>query len=399
MDLPNLADLQRIGRDAMLSQNGALRREIIERAGTDANIFLAAISAVGDEVMGQLAHVATALYLDSATGQDLTRLVFDRYGLVRKNASPALGSVSFTTVNPALAAFTIPTGTVVSTSGGTQYLTLTTEIFGLGSVGPLVIAVRSTLGGLGQQAAANTINSIASQIAGAPADLRVNNPLATSGADDAEADESLRDRARQFFTTARRGTLGAIVAGALAVPGVQRAAAFEVLDTLGQPARAVQLVVADAFTDSLVASNPPAYQAQSQQLAVVVANALGDVRAAGITVNVTVAQVVLQGLQLGLTFRAGFDANEVAQQARAMLAAYVNSLAPGATLFRSTLTDLLRTIHGLLVTGNEVLVPAGDVVPLALQVLRTTVGSVTPTSLQPDRPILSTRNPDAFIPV
>jgi uncharacterized phage protein gp47/JayE len=276
-------------------------------------------------------------------------------------------------------------------------VTTASATFAAGGTGPVTVAVRSVLAGASQQARANTITSIADAINGSPDDLRVNNALATAGADDEEKDEQLRERARQFWTSARRGTLGAIQSAALAVSGVRKATAFEAIDALGRPAGAVQLILADAFTEQLVAVSPTpaAYQAQSQVLADEVFGALYDVRAAGIYVQVQVAQVTLQGVSLGLSFQGGVNVDQVALQARATVAAYVNTLAPGSPLRVANLVTVLRTIPGLIVTGNEVISPAGDVTPDTLEVLRSSLSLVVAVSLQPDRAIQATTNPDS----
>lgn len=401
-DFVTFADLFRICRDEVLSRNAKLSLEAVEREGSDANAMLAACAAAGDEVVAQLIDVTAGQFLDSATGQALDRLVFDRYALVRKPAAPALGSVEFSTTAANPSAFSIPIGTALQTADGVQFVTIAGATFPASSVGPVVVAVRSTLAGLNQQAKAGTITSVVSAIAGSPADLAVTNTLATSGADDAEADSALRDRARQFFTTARRGTLAALEQGALAVAGVRRAKAVEVIDVLGRPARLVQLIIADAFTDALVdqQTSPASYQTQSQVLASTVFAGLSDVRAAGVFVQVMVAQVVIQPIVLRLRFAAGADADLAALVARATVVAKVNELRPGATLARADLVEALRGVTGLEVLGDEVASPAGDVIPQALQVIRTSLNLVTTDAAQTGDagPILSaTANPDAFI--
>jgi hypothetical protein len=404
-DFPTFSDLFRVERDEVLARNAKLSLEAVERDGTDANVLLAAAAAAGDEVVAQLIAVCAAQYIDSAQGSALDKLAFDRYGLVRKPASPATGSVQFRTTVANPATFTIPIGTVVQTPDGIQFVTTGAVIFLIGSVGPVVATVRSVLAGASQQAQTNTITSIVSPIPGQPTDLKVNNPLATAGADDAEIDADLRDRARQFFVTARRGTLAAIEQGALAVPGVRRATAIEVIDVLGRPARVVELVIADAFTDALVQqnTNPVSYQVQSQSLSQTVYNGLLDVRAAGIFVQVFVAQVIVQPIVLNLTFNAGVDANFVALIARATVVATVNSLRPGQTLVLQTVLTALQGVAGLAFTGNEIESPAGDIVPLALQVIRTSLNQTTIcVAIQTDGVsaiLANTTNPDNFIQV
>ena len=401
MDFPTQNDLVRIFKDELLAQNGRLTSDVADRDGTDVNILANGTGAMADEVVGQLVDVESGLFLDSATGKKLDRFVFDRFGLTRKPAAPALGSVQFSTTAANPSPFTIASGTVLSTSDGVQFATTAAALFPASTTGPIIVPVRSVLAGLDQQAASGTITSIVSTISGQPADLVVTNSLATSGAADAESDTDLRNRARRFWVTARRGTLSAVEQGALTVPGVQSAKAIEVYDTSGRPARLVQLVVADQFTDALVKLNvnPPAYETQSQQLAVQVFQSLDDFRPAGTFVQVIVAQVVLLPVTLELKFNAGADVDLTALIARAVVSAYAATLQPGATFSRDAVLALLRQIPGLYFTGEEVASPDGDVIPRALQVIRVPMRMATACALQGDNPVVlaGTTNPDAFI--
>lgn len=398
-DFPTFQDLFRTARDEALARNSRITLEVIERPGSDANAFTAAIAAVGDEVIGQLTRVEAGLYLDSARGEQLDRLIFDRLNLPRKSAAPALGSVTFQTTTAAPATFSIPAGTKLSTGDGKQFITTVAAVYPAGSVGPVYVAISSTQAGANQQAAANTITSLITTLSGSPSDLTVNNPIATSGAADEETDDSYRARARIFFESVRRGTIGAVRAAALNVPGVQTAQVYEFLDALGRPARAAQLVISDAFTESLVSYNPmpPAYQTQSQVLADQVYLALSDTRPVGIYINVFVAAVVLQGIQLGLSFQAGVDVDYVALQARAVVASYVNQLSPGDSLTKAYLIDALRRVPGLVVTGDEILSPSGTVVAQPLQVLRTSLSLVVASTVMPTQALQGSANPDAVL--
>lgn len=399
MDFTSRQELFRVARDLVLLLEGRITRDSIERPGSDANILVNTGVAAGEEVVGQLIDVCAGQFLDSAEGDRLDRYVFDRYGLTRKEAASSLGTAVFSTSVATAVAFTIPQNTILSTAAGLQFITTLDTSFPAASTGPVFVPIRSVLSGADQQAAIGEITSIIGAIAGAPADLTVTNTVATAGAADAEGDESLRDRARRFFTTARRGTLGALEAGALAVPGVTSATAIESIDSLGRPSRFLQLVVTDRFTEALaeLGTEDPSYDAQSQQLALQVFNALSDVRAGGVFVQVIVAQVILQQVVLQLTFTAGVDADVVALQARAVVVNLINQLAPGAQFDPAVAVEALRSVTGLIITGNEIASPVGPIVPNTAQVLRTTLALVTAGAVQGGQPIALTTNPDAFI--
>ena len=411
MDFPLYQDLFQIGANQVLSLNGNLTIESVNRAGSDINIDVAASAAIGDECINQLTGVAAGTFMDSARGTVLDRLLYDRYGLLRNPAAPAIGSVQFQVanssgqpiVNPS--SFAIPVGTVVQTDSGEQFITTAAEVYPAGAAGPITVAVQSQLAGADQQAAVGTISALISTIPGGPTGsntITVTNTLATAGAADEESDDDFRARGRAFFATARRGTLDAIVQGALSVAGVKTAEAFELITTTGLPARYVQLVISDAYTDSLaqLSAIPPTYQAQSQVLSLNVFNALNDVRAGGIAVQVLVGQVILQPVMLNLSFSAaanqqpgGIDG--VALAARAAVVAYTNSLPPGTTWTPQAAQAFVAQVAGLQITGNEIASPAGPVVPTPLQVIRTSLAIVLATALGTGTVLQASFNPDA----
>jgi hypothetical protein len=157
-------------------------------------------------------------------------------------------------------------------------------------------------------------------------------------------------------------------------------------------------VVADAYTEAFadLTTTPARYQTQSQVLASTVLDQLAETRPAGIFVQVIVANVIMQAVQLALTFQAGQDANLLALKARAATVNYVNGLAPGASFIAANLRDVLSRIGGLVVTDAIVASPAGTVEVFPQQVLRTSLGLVAASSLQTDMPIVTGTNPDAF---
>jgi hypothetical protein len=397
MTFPTRNDLFRAARDEILTRNALLSAEAVERDGTDLNLLIAGGSAMGDKVVGQLMVVAAGLFLDSAQTQALDRLVFDRYGMVRKAAAPAQVYLRFSTSVAAVTSFSIPVGTICSTADGVQFSTVVAGSILAGSSGPIFLPATSLLAGADQQVKAGTITSIVSQVSGSPASLAVTNNDASAGAADRESDSALRDRARRFWVTAQRGTLAAIETGALSVGGVVRASALEVLDGNSRPGRWVMLIIADTFTNALANLNQTSatYAVQSQALATSVFQALNEYRCGGIFVQVIVAQVVLVQVSLSLTFAAGVDTLVVANQARAVIASYINELNPGASFVPATAVTRLRQVAGLVITGNEIVTPAGTVVPKTLQVLRTTVELISASTS--GLPIAATVDPDLIV--
>lgn len=383
-DFPSSSALFQAARNEVLLKNGQLSVEAVDRDGSDANVLLAAAARIGDEVIGQLVNVVSGLYLDSATGDNLDRLIIDRYGITRKQASNGLVTLTFTSNVAPAANVVIPANTLVRSTTGITYQTVYPETLLAGDTVVQSLA-RSSLAGVNQQVNAYTLTTLASSIPDAVSQgitLSVTNTLASAGAADRETDADYRARGRAFFTSSRRGTLSAIEQGALTTPGVVRAKAFETLGESGNPNGYVSLVIADQYTDTLatLTLTNPTYASQSQALAQSVFTTLQEYRPAGIFVNVQTAQVVLQPIVLSLSFAAGVNADTVALAVRSAVVTYVNNLNPGDDLTFEGLNAVILSIPGVVDNGFPIysppLNPGDSIVTTPLQVIRTSLSIV-----------------------
>lgn len=370
-DLPTRADLFQTGADEVLLRSEArpvgqrLSAEEVFTEGSDINIVIASASGMAEEITRQLAARTAALLLDGARDEDLDRLVGDRFSptIVRKEASPAVATLTFTRSAGPLLALSLPTGTRFRTINGVEFELTAPASLAAGSTGPVSATARARQAGLAGNVAALAINQFVQQ----PQDpaLQVTNIEPATGGDERETDARLRARARDFFRTARRGTLAAIEFGALTVPGVRQATALEELDALGIQTGRVFLYVADALG-----------QANAALIAQVRA-ALFEFRAAGVFVDLSSAVPTFVPIVYQLRFAAGVDTTAAfVSVANATLAA-VNALAPNATLQVSLLFAIARSIPGVIVDDDAVVAPVGDLVPSPGQIIRTRLDLIT----------------------
>jgi uncharacterized phage protein gp47/JayE len=372
-DLPSRQDLTAIGVDFLVQNATKIDPNVVLTLGSDANLFVGSTSEVGYAIVLQLLFGLTRLLLDGATGDDLDRYALDRYGqqIPRKGAAPAVGPVNMYRLSNVAGAGTIPSGTVIVTPSGFQYITTGNASFtNSGAPTDLEvdnIPVRAVQAGTAFQATANQLNAFKQPGSNFDPTITVNNPVSTAGGADAEIDDVYRERIRSYWLTARRGILSAIELGAQSVPGVVSADADEVINGLGQPARLVNLYIADS---SGVAN---------AQLAALVLTALSDYRAAGIQVIISTSIPQIPQITLHLTFQAGVDTVTLSAQIQAAIVAYVNSLPVNGTLTLSGLGTVLQrfTQSGLIVTQGTILAPVGDIVPALGSTLRATLASVT----------------------
>ena len=373
MDFPTFSDLERVARDEALANNNVLTKEVIERHGTDANSLIAASAAVGDDLSGQLTQANAGLFFSTSRGNQLDLLAADRFQgeLPRKTAAPARVTARFFLPVAPGTGFSIPSGTTVSTADGRVFRTLAQATFP-NTVTFIDVVTQSVLAGLNQQIVAGSLTSITGTIAGAPTTLQVTNLLASFGADDDEQDDDYKRRCQSFYPSTRRGTLAAIEQGALTVPGVRSATAYE-----GD--RFVGLIVADAFVAQLINATaiPANYQVQSDALANTIQTTLKSWRGGGVQVVITIAVVNLVPITLLLRYRSGFDVNVASDDAKAKIMGYVNGLKPQEPFIYNDAIEALRRVPGLIVTGHEIISPNGDVIPMALEVLRTDLSLIT----------------------
>lgn len=373
-DLPTFKDLRRIGQTEALVRNPRLSLDELNRVGSDLDNIISAGAAMADEVVGQLASLRADLFVGTARGAALDRLITDRYpDLLRKQAAPSFGYETFYFSPAVVSAFTIPEGVVLSTADGVQFITATSTSVPIGTTS-IQVPIRSVLAGASQKATAGKIVNLTTTISGAPAaGMTVSNVSATFGGEDRETDLDYAVRYRLHYLAARRATLGAIEQALLSVAGIVKVTVFENLDTLGRPIGYIQAVVVDSYTEQFVTSSsvPATYASQLANLRTQLDQLLREWRAAGVGVVVVFAQVVIQPIRLSLSYVAGADEDAVRALVITSLVQMVNNLQPGAILTTDSIRDVLRRTSGIYYTGGEILSPIGNVVPLPGQVLRT----------------------------
>jgi uncharacterized phage protein gp47/JayE len=255
----------------------------------------------------------------------------------------------------------VPIGTRLTTLTGFEYITTTVATFGVFDL-ESTANVRASQAGKATQAAANAIVRFVQPGLLFDATLQVNNDEATAGGEDAEDDETFRNRVRDFWRVARRGILAAIEFGALTVPGVVTAQAIEALTEGNQPARVVNLYIADSTGVASVV------------LGQAVRSALDEYRAAGIAVIIFTSAPFIVEITLDLRFRANVDTVTLTDNVRGAVVEFVNSLPVNGTLYVAQLYSVLQrfTEDGLIPDQASIVAPVGDLVPDVGQTIRTT---------------------------
>lgn len=362
-------DLFNIGRQYVVSRATRINPREIDVEGSDINLIIGAVSFMANAVARQNADRVAALLLDGITNSDeLDRYAFDRYQIARKGASAAVGSVTFQRTNTSGGVGSIAIGTKLISLTGIEYLTTSTANFTITGTNALAVNanVRSAQAGKDFQVGANNIRRFDKPNLLFDPTITVNNPEPTAGGEPAEENDVFKERIRDFWPSARRGTLSAIEFGARETPGVESASALEVLDDDGQPNRFVELFIADS---SGVAS---------RALATLVDQKLVEYRPAGIYVAINISRPEIINITFQPTFRAGIATQELSEQIRVAIVQFINSLRVNEPLLMNELGALFARFKadGLFSSQSSLIEPTGDLYPEQGTTLRTRLENV-----------------------
>jgi len=188
---------------------------------------------LGDEVMAGTTHDFAALFIDTADEADLDALVLDRYGgeVSRDPATFSVGRFRVTRGSSVIpSVVNIPAGSVVHVNTDDGVIAATVNADSIIPSSETFADVEATASVAGREG--NFATTATAEFASALADdatATVSIPERFVGGAPAENDASLRDKARQHYTTLRRGTKSAVDRGASAVAGVHFATVDESL--------------------------------------------------------------------------------------------------------------------------------------------------------------------------
>jgi hypothetical protein len=367
VDLPTRLDYFNLGAQFISQRATKIDAGMPYVQGSDANIVAGVGSILADAVTKQIGYSCSRLFLDGCFDEDLDRYIWDRYQQTRKGASAATTLLRLYRPNANAGAGTVPAGESILSLGGTEYITTQPGNFGATVVDGVIVPVRAVQAGKATQVGANQLRRFKTPTDLFDPTLLCNNDSTSAGGEEREDDDTVKARVRQFWNTARRGTLAAIVFGAKTVAGVVSAEAVEALNPFGQPARVVNLYIADS---SGVASVP---------LANLVSVALQDYRAGGIAVIISTSIPFLQPVVLKLSFETGVDTVTLGGLVQAAIVEFINSLPVNGELYLVDLYSVLRRFvaQGLVQNQSSIVSPIGDVVPAIGQTIRTTTSLVT----------------------
>lgn len=219
-------------------------------------IIEATARTISNQQEEELERLSKQAYLDSATGDALTRKARE-YGVERRDAVRATGVVEFSRESDATTDYTIAEGTRVQTADGSVTFETTESATLAQGTSSVKVNARAVTGGTQGNLAANRLTTMPSPPTGVES---VTNPIPTGDENetdtegntlvpglDRETDEELRRRALASTSIGGAATAGAIETALLDVDGVRSVTVFpnpeDTTDANGLPPYSNEVVV------------------------------------------------------------------------------------------------------------------------------------------------------------
>ena len=346
--------IRQIVRDTILANSTVVDETAIDTDGTLVNAYTHGVAAAGALILSMLYSGVEGLSILTAQGDALIALGGGNYRIFIQEASPSRVELTFTRTDTS-ALVTIPAGQEVSTEGGVTFATDYEVSMQVGAASVTVEAT-SVTAGLGQNVAAGAISQVS--LAAQP-DLTVTNVAAAAGGAEREDLEHYRLRLIEAWQ-ATAGSLAGIEQGALTVPGIYSAKAFDRLGINGNPAGVVKLLVSDREGNG------------NATLANAVEAVMPQYRGAGIPVEVVAATPTYEQISVVITWREGMATTANRELVKNRLVLMTELLQPNSANSVATANADSKLTHARIhdacfkvdgVEDIQVLLPVGTVVP------------------------------------
>jgi uncharacterized phage protein gp47/JayE len=361
MDFPRYPDLFEVALKAMLANDNSLTEEVIRTPGTAAYTIASLAATMGQELVYHIACVARDRLLSTAKGEELDRLVYDWFGLLRKPAAAATCKCKFTCSTTG----TLNSGIKVGTSDNKEYILTDTILFSKAGQSLYGTVVCTQTGEIGNTKA-NTITQILSSIF--DPNMVVTNEESAVGGCDIESDDSLRERARSFWQTIQRGTLLAIQNGALTVPQVAKASVYETNITDPQ-----NNIIAKIANLAISAQN----EGGNQALVDLVKQEIENWRPAGVYVNIFACEVLLiDTIKLQVSWRVGANVEQAKERIKTNIVNFVNNMEPGQIFEPNILVGIILQDSAVAKVPLPAVLTPDRMTPKNTQVFRTNTNAV-----------------------
>lgn len=349
---PTFNELEQIGRAEQILS----RPDLQVLPGDISEMLIKAAAAMADKCVEHSAAAFRETFLDGAHGQALTDLVNDHWDLQRNEAVKSTGTQSFTRVGATGPAGTIPTGTVVGTvanPNGEDFLFVTDAAltFALDEQGPKTVGITAQVAG--RESNVPTLGPVNRVLDTLYDSFTTINTTLMVGGSPEESDPELRQRAREYPSTLRRGTLPALEFGAKTILGVKISSGFEDANGL------VTIYVSD------IDGNASLQMVDAVQVELDL-----NWKCAGVVLSVLAGTPILINIDYSLTVRPGTNVTELEPTIAAAVAGTMNKLKQGEILSLSKIQTAIENVDVDNITKVAVNTPLADIDPTDGQVIR-----------------------------
>ena len=307
-----------------------------------------AILAEQDIQYYQIDQIFKGMDIDTATGEDLDRLV-KILGIVRKSAVPCIASLTFGRSEASDTNIMIPAGAKVSTyadQDGAVTEFVVTQSGAYLPAGELSVQVECTAVKAGNiYVPANTVAIMNSPILNIE---YVNNDENIYGGSDVESDDEFRARSKESLSLLGKGTSDSLESSVMEIEGVQDAVCIDLARGVG---------TADIIV--VTATLPPTDELKDEISATIDAN-----KAAGVDVQITYPDVVNVDINVNTTGFTDIDTigNGILQ--------YMLSLGIGDPLIVNQLERYIFNACGVNTMDVETISPAANIPAESVQIIR-----------------------------
>jgi uncharacterized phage protein gp47/JayE len=316
---------------------------------SDAEVYTRALSGAAHGLYGAIEWLSRQLIYDTADGDMLVRWA-SIWGIARKSATAATGTVTFTGSNGS----TIPSGSVLTAYDGQLYQT--TAIATIVSSTAIVPVIASTVGLAGTRTTGQTF-TLQSTISGVNSSATAG---AMTGGSDAEIDDSLRSRLlTRIQQPPQGGDSNDYLSWALSVPGVTRAWVNSL--ELGAGTVTVRFMMDGTYVDGIPLSGD----------ITTVANYIEPLRP--VTAAVTVVAPVAVPLNFTITALTPSNVTIKAAVVQELTDLIAREAIPGGTIYLSHLREAVSLAAGEI--DHVLTSPAANVVNTSGNI--STMGTVT----------------------
>ena len=280
------------------------------------------------------------VYVEEELRKTLLNSAYSLFGFAKNEAVPARVDLQFT-INPNHQGFTIPAGFQVSTEDGLVFTTTINYEVPPNATTAIVPAICTVSGFIGN-VPANTITKLVSSL---PWLLGVSNPNAATGGVDEESETKRRERFNKYILSLGRGTKDAILYRLSSIPELSY---ISIQDEFPGVASVFVSTPSGVVTEDIVSK---------------VEQALEEVRAAGIIVEVRAVARITIDVTIHLEVMKSVDKESIRNQVRVITDNYLNSRRVGEDFFPNHLAGAIIaydpvSIRNISITPNQKIVVA-----------------------------------------